>query len=57
MIKPVSEGSSIGMYKVNTVEEFKEHYDKSVQIGQDILVEEYIQGVSATVGVLDDEKG
>jgi len=57
MIKPVSEGSSIGMYKVNTVEEFKEHYDKSVQIGQDILVEEYIQGVSATVGVLDDENG
>lgn len=53
MIKPVSEGSSIGMYKVNSIDEFKEFYDKSAEIGQDILVEEYIQGVSATVGVLD----
>lgn len=54
MIKPVSEGSSIGMYKVNSIEEFKDLYDKSAEIGQDILVEEYIQGISATVGVLDD---
>ena len=55
MIKPVSEGSSIGMYKVNSIDEFKENYDKSAKIGQDVMVEEYIQGVSATVGVLDDE--
>ena len=55
MLKPVSEGSSIGMYKVNSIEDFMENYTKSAEIGQDIMVEEYIKGVSATVGVLDDD--
>lgn len=55
MLKPVSEGSSIGMYKVNTREEFLENYKKSASIGQDVLVEEYVEGKSLTVGVLDNE--
>jgi len=55
MLKPVSEGSSIGMYKVNTREEFAENYKKSAEIGQDVLVEEYLVGKSLTVGVLDDK--
>ena len=55
MIKPVSEGSSIGMYKVNQKEDFKEFFEKSCQIGQDILVEEYLVGKSLTVGVLDND--
>lgn len=55
MLKPVSEGSSIGMYKVNTRKEFLENYKKSASIGQDVLVEEYVEGKSLTVGVLDNE--
>lgn len=53
MLKPVSEGSSIGMYKVNTKEEFTENYKKSAEIGQDVMVEEFLVGKSLTVGVLD----
>lgn len=53
MLKPVCEGSSIGMYKVNEPDELEELYQKSAQCKQDILVEEYIEGVCATVGVLD----
>lgn len=53
MLKPVCEGSSIGMYKVNSPSELKELYEKSSQCNQDILIEEYIIGKSATVGVLD----
>ena len=53
MLKPVCEGSSIGMYKVNKPEELEELYNKSAQCNQDILIEEYIVGVCATVGVLD----
>ena len=53
MLKPVCEGSSIGMYKVNKPEELEELYEKSAQCNQDILIEEYIVGVCATVGVLD----
>ncbi len=54
MLKPVSEGSSIGMYKVNTPEEMEECFKKSAQCGQDVMVEEYVQGKSLTVGVLED---
>lgn len=53
MLKPVCEGSSIGMYKVNKPEELEELYNKSAECNQDILIEEYIVGVCATVGVLD----
>ncbi len=53
MLKPVCEGSSIGMYKVNKPEELEELYAKSAQCKQDILIEEYIVGICATVGVLD----
>ena len=54
MLKPVSEGSSIGMYKVNTPEEMEECFQKSAQHGQDVMVEEYVTGKSLTVGVLED---
>ncbi len=53
MLKPVSEGSSIGMYKVNNPEEMAECFKKSAQCGQDVMVEEYIEGKSVTVGVLE----
>lgn len=55
MLKPVSEGSSIGMYKVNTPEEMEECFKKSAQCGQDVMVEEYLEGKSTTVGVLEDK--
>ena len=35
MLKPVSEGSSIGMYKVNNPEELAECFEKSAKYGQD----------------------
>ena len=54
MLKPVSEGSSIGMYKVNNEEEMKKYFKMSEQCGQDIMVEEYLEGKSTTVGVLED---
>lgn len=56
MLKPVSEGSSIGMYKVNTPEEMEECFKKSANCGQDVMVEEYLQGQSMTVGVLEDKE-
>ena len=54
MLKPVCEGSSIGMYKVSNLAEFKESYQKSLECKQDILVEEFLTGSGCTVGVLDD---
>ncbi len=56
MLKPVSEGSSIGMYKVNSKEELKDLFNKSLECNQDILIEEFLVGICATVGVLDNDQ-
>ena len=57
MIKPVSEGSSFGMSKVNNESELIEAVTTARKYNSEVLIEEYLVGVSATVGVLEkDEK-
>jgi D-alanine-D-alanine ligase len=51
--KPVSEGSSFGMTKVNTRDELEKAYADAVKYNDDVLIEEYIDGVFVTVGVLE----
>lgn len=53
MVKPVSEGSSFGMSKVNTEEELIKALEDARKYDSKILVEEYLVGISATVGVLE----
>lgn len=55
--KPVCEGSSFGMTKVNTPDELEKAYEEAIKYNDDVLIEEYIEGVSATVGVLQGEDG
>ncbi len=52
-IKPVSEGSSFGMTKVNTKDELKAAYDTAIKYNDDVLAEEFIDGFFVTVGVLE----
>ena len=54
MVKPSAEGSSIGMSKVDNIEELKEALQVAQKSDKKILLEEYLQGVSITVGVLED---
>jgi len=54
MIKPVSEGSSFGMSKVNTQEELIKGVEEARKYNPDVLIEEYLVGICATVGVLED---
>ena len=51
--KPVSEGSSFGMTKVNKPEELQEAYETAIKYNDDVLVEEFIDGFFVTVGVLE----
>ncbi len=53
--KPVSEGSSFGMTKVNKPEELKEAYNEAVKYNDDVLIEEFIDGFFVTVGVLGNQ--
>jgi len=50
--KPVSEGSSFGMTKVNKPEELQKAYEEAVKFNDDVLIEEFIDGFFVTVGVL-----
>lgn len=53
MVKPVSEGSSLGMAKVNNIDELVKAVFEASQYKQDIMIEEYLEGISATVGILE----
>jgi len=54
MIKPVSEGSSFGMSKVETESELIKAVEEAQKFNPDVLIEEYLVGICATVGVLED---
>lgn len=53
MVKPVSEGSSFGMAKVDCDGELVDAVENARKYNADILIEEYLVGVCATVGVLE----
>ena len=53
--KPVCEGSSFGMTKVNVPEELENAYNEAVKFNNDVLIEEFINGYFVTVGVLENE--
>lgn len=53
MIKPVSEGSSCGMNKVCNEAELVEAIKTAREFSPNILIEEYLVGTAATVGVLE----
>ena len=55
MIKPVSEGSSFGMNKVTNEEELVKAVEEARKYNAEILIEEYLVGVAATVGVLQND--
>lgn len=53
MVKPVSEGSSFGMAKVSCDGELVDAVENARKYNADILIEEYLVGICATVGVLE----
>lgn len=52
--KPVCEGSSFGMTKVNTPDELEKAYEDAIKYNDDVLIEEYLVGIAATVGIIGD---
>ncbi|MFT5386970.1 MAG: D-alanine-D-alanine ligase [Candidatus Omnitrophota bacterium] len=53
VIKPSCEGSSLGILKVDTPDGFVEAVIKALDFGQNVIVEQYIQGREFTVGILN----
>ena len=52
-VKPVSEGSSFGMTKVDKAEDLKSAYETAIKYNDDVLIEEFIDGFFVTVVVLE----
>ena len=55
IIKPVNEGSSIGMSKVNTAEQLKAAINLALEYDADVIAEQWITGEEYTVAILDGE--
>lgn len=53
MVKPVSEGSSFGMSKVENEAQLLNAVVEAQKYNPDVLIEEYLVGICATVGVLE----
>ncbi len=52
-VKPVCEGSSFGMTRVDKKEDLKSAYEIALKYNDDVLIEEFIDGFFVTVGVLE----
>ena len=55
MVKPVSEGSSIGMSKVRVATGLDEAYALAVNYDRAVMAERFIEGIELTGGILGDE--
>ena len=55
VIKPVQEGSSIGMSKVNAVEDVRGAITTACEFDSEVIAEKWITGAEYTVAILGDE--
>lgn len=52
VVKPANEGSSIGLHKVDSQQEWEEAFRDALQYDETVLVEEYIDGRELTCGIV-----
>ena len=57
VVKPCSNGSSVGVKIVNNVAQLAKVIDKTFELEKKVLVEEYIKGREVTCGVLETHNG
>jgi len=55
MVKPASEGSSIGMTKVTAAAGLAPAFELAAQYDEVVLIEQFIEGIELTVGILGEE--
>ena len=55
MIKPVAEGSSIGLMRVENAEDLEQAYENARGFACEVMAEQWITGPEYTAGILDDE--
>jgi len=54
IIKPAREGSTIGLSKINSEQDFRTAYEAAAKYDSLVLAEQFIQGIELTAAILDD---
>ena len=54
VVKPQYEGSSIGLSVVEDMAQAKAAFDRASKYGENVLIEEYVNGRELTVGIVED---
>ncbi len=54
IVKPATEGSSVGLFKANDESELKQAVQDAFKVADELLVERFIDGVECTVGIVGD---
>jgi D-alanine-D-alanine ligase len=57
VVKPLASGSSVGVTLAKSFTQFMDGIKKAFQYAKDVVVEEYVRGREATVGVIDRFRG
>lgn len=52
IVKPATEGSSVGLFKANDHAELEKVVDAAFEVADELLVESYINGIECTVGIV-----
>jgi D-alanine-D-alanine ligase len=55
MVKPLREGSSIGMNKVNTVQQLSNAWQQAAEFDHMVMAEQWVAGNEYTVGIIGDQ--
>ena len=55
VVKPPREGSSVGVHIVHTEEEARAAIEDAGRYGDEVLVEEFVEGMELTVGIVGEE--
>lgn len=54
VIKPSAQGSSVGLSIVDCIDDLKGAINKAFEFGEEVIIEEYIEGKEITVGIMED---
>lgn len=54
MVKPLAQGSSLGISLVDSLQDLAPAVEEACRYGEEILLEEYLPGAELTVGILED---
>ncbi len=55
VVKPSAQGSSVGLSIIDCFDDLKGAVNKAFEFGEEVIIEEYIEGKEITVGIMEDK--